>query len=350
MFFEIFVVILSTIVFIGSYMFGYVIFRCFDTKYKRLIPSNEDKAVLITGCDTGLGLEIAKHLYLEHNFTLICCCLDSKSLGYEQLNKLKQSKNDNLTITTLDVTESKQIQKLEDLVNELKNQNKFKYLWAVINNSAVMIYGEFDWMTQEQIERQMNVNLLGTMLVTKALLPHILQAKGRIINISSVSDTLLFPGTSVYAATKSAISTFTKTLGYEIKKFGCHAICFRPGDLAKLTSIMSRHRENSKRMWEEMNESKRKVYENYFPIFNDKVCENFGSTSPTRWSDCSIFDDIGQALMLPDPPSVMTSAKSRYKIIYILICLVPIRLYYLLLDFIISTTYGLSPKMLNIKG
>jgi len=60
-------------------------------------------------------------------------------------------------------------------------------LWAVINNAGVCIYGEFDWMTQDQIEKQVNVNLLGTISLTRAVLPLIKLAKGKISSLIIMS-------------------------------------------------------------------------------------------------------------------------------------------------------------------
>ena len=53
-------------------------------------------------------------------------------------------------------------------------------LWAVVNNAGVCIYGEFDWMTTEQALKQVDVNLLGTIRLTKAFLPLVKEAKGRL--------------------------------------------------------------------------------------------------------------------------------------------------------------------------
>lgn len=53
-------------------------------------------------------------------------------------------------------------------------------LWGLVNNAGICIYGEFDWLTWDQMFNQVSVNLLGTISLTKAFLPLVKQAKGEV--------------------------------------------------------------------------------------------------------------------------------------------------------------------------
>lgn len=60
-------------------------------------------------------------------------------------------------------------------------------LWAVVNNAGVAVFAETEWCTMEAYERVIGVNLLGTIRVTKACLPLVRRARGRVVNISSLA-------------------------------------------------------------------------------------------------------------------------------------------------------------------
>lgn len=60
-------------------------------------------------------------------------------------------------------------------------------LWAVVNNAGIAVFAETEWCTMEYYEKVIGVNLLGTIRVTKACLPLVRKAKGRVVNISSLA-------------------------------------------------------------------------------------------------------------------------------------------------------------------
>lgn len=73
-----------------------------------------------------------------------------------------------------------------------------------------MNFGETEWQTPEQIETQVNVNLLGTMRMTKAFLSTIRQHKSRIINVTSHCGLRTLPNLPIYCATKAGLIAFTE--------------------------------------------------------------------------------------------------------------------------------------------
>lgn len=105
----------------------------------------------------------------------------------------------------------------------------FAVLRAVVNNAGVMVFGEFEWQTQDIAEHQVNVNLLGTMRLTRALMPIIRQNCSRIIVVSSHCAHESLPGVSIYGATKAAIHSWASSLRAEVGKYGVKVVCFVPG-------------------------------------------------------------------------------------------------------------------------
>lgn len=106
---------------------------------------------------------------------------------------------------------------------------RFLVLQCLINNSAVMIFGEFEWQTEDQIRNQVEVNLLGTMRITRELMPMIRAHGSRIIVISSHCNIQPLPGVAVYSASKAAITAWTNAIRMELKKYGVKVVCFIPG-------------------------------------------------------------------------------------------------------------------------
>jgi len=102
-------------------------------------------------------------------------------------------------------------------------------LRALVNNAGVMVFGEFEWQTQALMEHQINVNLLGTMRITRELMPILRENRSRIIVISSHCADEPLPGISIYGATKAALHAWTTSLRVEVGKYGVEVVSFIPG-------------------------------------------------------------------------------------------------------------------------
>lgn len=106
-------------------------------------------------------------------------------------------------------------------------------LYAIVNNAGLMLIAEFEWLTEEQIKEQIQVNLVGPLLLTKAFLPLIRSHKARVINVASHCGIKPLPGFSVYAATKAGLKFWTEALQKEMKKFGVKVVTFIPGEVLR---------------------------------------------------------------------------------------------------------------------
>lgn len=321
----------------------------------RYIKSNQDQnptrtheAVIITGCDSGIGLELAKHLFKSTQYTVICCFLNlTNSDGHAKLSSLMGADEDpeskRLCLLELDITSERGTTTFVDKIDELLEDGRIKRIVALINNAGVLTYGEFDWLTWNHIQTQIDVNLIGTIRLTRAMVPYIIKSKGRIINVSSVNDSTVFPGLSIYSATKSAISTFSRGLGYELRKFGAHVVTVRLGDFARLTNIMSSHAAKQDTMWSEMSLKKREMYGDFFKEFNQHLLDNYGMTSPPEFAQSSLFRDFDRALLARNPPNTITCAPLGFKVFYYVIELTPVWIQYHLLDLLFQFGFQWKP-------
>lgn len=299
--------------------------------FKKRLPV-DGKAIFITGCDSGIGYKLAKHLD-QLGFVVFAGCLCPNQQGAQQL---REESSNRITIIDIDVTDDARVCHAVSLVKSFL-PDKEKGLWAVINNAGVLVYGEFDWMTWNQVQKQVDVNLKGTMRVTKNFLPMIKKSKGRIITVTSVNGRVSYPGTSVYSATKFALEGFCDALRFELSKFGVKVVVVAPGDHANLTNIMQEHRQNMAEMWNSMNAKQKQNIGNYFERCNDRVMSTKGINRPSTMK--ILMEDFLDAIIADEPKARYLSAPLGFKIIFTILTSLPSTLSNRLVHFVFKRAF-----------
>ncbi|XP_071801377.1 D-beta-hydroxybutyrate dehydrogenase, mitochondrial-like [Asterias amurensis] len=214
-----------------------------------------NKAVLITGCDTGFGHELAHFLH-QLGFTVFAGCLNSEGEGAKKLQDVdsqsmssvggvsEMSKGEargRLHVIQLDITKEGQvIEAVQRLTNILSAESIA--LWAVVNNAGISIFGDVEFCGMKVYQRLADTNLWGTIRVCKAFLPLIRKAKGRIVNVTSILGRQGSPGRSCYVATKYALEGFTQCLRYEMRRWGVQVIVVEPGNYIAATGIFTQEK------------------------------------------------------------------------------------------------------------
>jgi NAD(P)-dependent dehydrogenase (short-subunit alcohol dehydrogenase family) len=188
----------------------------------------DGKGIVITGANQGLGKEIARACVVEGAHVLLCA-RDSILLE-EAGEELRSTASDRQRIFTqvADVSRGDMVENLISRSGEL-----LPHIDGVVNNAG--IYGPMglvettDW---EEWVRTVEINLLGTVLVCRAVLPIFRrQGHGKIINVSGGGATAPMPRFSAYAASKAAVVRFTETLAEEVKSIGIDVNAIAPGGL-----------------------------------------------------------------------------------------------------------------------
>ncbi|GCB73646.1 retinol dehydrogenase 7-like isoform X2 [Scyliorhinus torazame] len=186
----------------------------------KIITNVSDKYVYITGCDSGFGNLLAKHLD-QQGFNVLAACFTEK--GTEELKNCTSSR---LKTLQLDVVNSESINKAAEFV---KSEVKGKGLWGLVNNAGISVpSGPSDWLTISDHKAMLNVNLIGLIEVTLSVLPLIKRAQGRIVNVASVFGRISCVGGS-YCISKFGVEAFNDGLRRDLSNFGVKVLCIEPG-------------------------------------------------------------------------------------------------------------------------
>ena len=188
----------------------------------------KNKVVIITGASQGLGFEIAKSFAkLGSNLAI---CARNRFLLKKSLDKLKTYTESGQKIFAFkaDVTNQREV-----FVFVKKIIKKFNKIDILINNAGILgPKGKMEELNWKQWIRTTEINLFGSVLMCRAVLPHFKKAKkGKIIQISGGGATNPKPMFTGYCASKAAIVRFVETLALEVKNYNIQVNSVAPGPL-----------------------------------------------------------------------------------------------------------------------
>ncbi|MCI9212673.1 MAG: SDR family oxidoreductase [Ruminococcus sp.] len=179
------------------------------------------KVAIVTGGAKGIGRAIVKRFVQEGGKVLVGdICSDAFPSLTEELGE------DNVACQYCDVSIKEEVDALVENVYE-----KFGGLDVMFNNAGINIFKDFLNCTIEDSDKIFNVNyhgvFFGSQAAAKAFIAH--DTKGVIVNTSSINFRCVTPNTTCYAASKGAISMFTRGIAVELSQYGIRANCFAPG-------------------------------------------------------------------------------------------------------------------------
>lgn len=182
-----------------------------------------EKIAIITGSSSGFGLltslEFAKKGYLV---IATMRNVEKRTKLLEQAALLHVERN--IKIHQLDVTSQKSIENFTSFINTLERID------ILVNNAGYASGGFVEEIPLEEYRKQFETNVFGAIAVTQAVLPVMRRQKhGKIINVSSISGKMGFPGLSPYVASKYALEGWSESLRLEVKPFGIDVSLIEPG-------------------------------------------------------------------------------------------------------------------------
>jgi meso-butanediol dehydrogenase / (S,S)-butanediol dehydrogenase / diacetyl reductase len=181
------------------------------------------KVALVTGAGSGIGQAAAWRLAQE-GAAVLCADVNAASLD--------------ATVAKIAAHGGKALAHVFDISNEQQvNQcvavciKEFGRLDAVINMAGILRFDNCAELSLANWQRVVDVNLTGTFLLCKAVLPHLLETKGSIVNAASTASLQGLPWGTAYSATKGGVLAMTRTIAVEYAKRGVRANCICPGDI-----------------------------------------------------------------------------------------------------------------------
>ena len=193
---------------------------------KKYVYNFKNKVVIITGASSGLGYEISKR-FLKSGASLMICSSNSKKIK-KAFDKLKKScvKGQKIIYMTTDVASATQVKKL--ISYSIK---KYKKIDILINNAGIYgPKGNIEKINWNEWVRTIEVNLLGSVMLCKNLIPHFKRYnKGKIIQLSGGGAASPIPNISGYAASKAGIVRFVENLSSELKDYNIDINAVAPG-------------------------------------------------------------------------------------------------------------------------
>ena len=185
--------------------------------------TSDERAVVITGASTGIGEACALHL--DRLGFRVFAGIRNPADG----RALQAKASSRLTTLSLDVTDQAQV---EAAVRTVDGALGPVGLWGLVNNAGIARGGPLEFLPIDEFRRQLEVNVTGQLRVTQAFLPLIRRARGRIVNMSSVSGRLAAPFMGPYSSSKFALEALSDALRLELRPWGISLSVVEPSTVA----------------------------------------------------------------------------------------------------------------------
>ncbi|MDQ3940128.1 MAG: SDR family oxidoreductase [Actinomycetota bacterium] len=197
-------------------------------------------AVLVTGASSGIG-EATAVLLAQHGHRVFAGV--RQDADAERLS----ARDRNITSLILDVTDQLQI---EQATQEIAHALGDAGLAGLVNNAGIGRGGPVEYLSGDEWRRQFDVNVHGQVDVTRALLPLIRKATGRIVFVGSIGGRMSTPFIAPYNSSKFAVAAIADSLRGELRSFGIHVSLIEPGSVK--TEIWDKGRQKTDELTTEL--------------------------------------------------------------------------------------------------
>jgi clavulanate-9-aldehyde reductase len=181
----------------------------------------DGKAALVTGASSGIGRAVAVALAFEGVHVAVGARRQDR---LADLRTRLSARGTPILTVDLDVTDEAACRAAVQATVE-----EFGGLDILVNNAGVMLLGQVEGADTDDWRRMISTNVLGLMYMTHAALPHLLQRRGAIVQLSSTAGRVARLGNAAYAASKFAVNAFSESLRQEVTTRGVRVIVLEPG-------------------------------------------------------------------------------------------------------------------------
>ena len=202
-------------------------------------------SVVVTGTSTGIGEATANHL---------------AGLGFDVLAGVRKDEDaerlrgGRIEPVKLDVTDSSSIVSAREQIERSCGGR----LAGLVNNAGTAVAAPLEYLPIDRLRQQLEVNLIGQVAVTQALLPFLRAARGRIVNVSSIGGRIALPLAGPYAASKFGLEAVSDSLRRELRHLGVEVVVIEPGGIK--TPIWKKGNAAADEMLEEVPDEAERLY------------------------------------------------------------------------------------------
>jgi NAD(P)-dependent dehydrogenase (short-subunit alcohol dehydrogenase family) len=181
-----------------------------------------ESSILVTGASSGIGEACARH------FDRLGWAVFAGVRRDEDGDRLKAGSSGRLRSLLLDVTD---VASIEMAVKQISAASGDASLTAVVNNAGIALGGPVEYLALDEWRRQFEVNVIGQVAVTKAVLPLIRRSAtaGRVVFMGSIGGRVASPFVAPYAASKHAIEAIAESMRHELADTGIRTVVIEPG-------------------------------------------------------------------------------------------------------------------------
>jgi len=182
--------------------------------------SNQQKSVLITGASSGIG-RASVHYLASAGWQVFATVRK-----IEDARDVESQFGRNVTGIIMDVTDRASI---DEAAVQVSSKTNGRGLHGLVNVAGIGMVRPLEYAELDDLQKIFDINVFGQMAVTQAFLPMLRQARGRIVNITSVGVNIALPFGGLLNASKSAFAKLSDTLRLELRPFGIRVIAIEPG-------------------------------------------------------------------------------------------------------------------------
>lgn len=182
----------------------------------------QGKVVLVTGASSGIG-RAAAVLFCEIGATVIAVGRNEGELASLK-GEVKKGSKGLIKPHLADVTEHSQVERL--ISDTIDNHGRLDVL---VNSAGVIKSGSIETTSSDDWDKLMNINLRSIFQLTQMCVPHLIETKGNVVNVSSIAGMRAFPNVLAYCVSKAAIDQFTRCVALELAPKGVRVNAVNPG-------------------------------------------------------------------------------------------------------------------------
>lgn len=181
------------------------------------------KAVLVTGAGSGIGKAAAQRVAAEEGLVF---CVDLNEEAAKATAAAIEVSGGQATAHACDIASEAGVNAAVDAC-----VSRYGGLYALVNMAGILRFDDTQALQTSDWQKVIDVNLTGTMLLCRAVLPHLIESKGSIVNAASTAALSGLPCGVAYSASKGGVLAMTRSIAVEYGKRGVRANCICPGDI-----------------------------------------------------------------------------------------------------------------------